>query len=347
MLLGTIADVVPLEKENRYWVRKGICQINREMSYSFSRLTANTRNPEKKGWNSTDIGYSLAPQLNALGRLDDPRDAVKFLICSDQSLIDRIGHTLKEINEKRREVEGEIYEQIKAKIDSGHIDISSEHVIFDSSNNWPPGVIGLVAGRLMHNFARPVFLFHLSKDGLAKGSCRSIPGFNVFTALDQEKDMLKSYGGHQMAAGLSLEIKDLPELKKRLNQAVAAKYSIDQLQPKLNVDVALELNEINPKLMNDLEKLEPFGNSNPVPVFLIKDLVLLKKPTLMKKLHLKCTVFAGGMIKQILFFNRPELYKKIINNGETPFSIVGQIMKNEWNGSTSLEISGLDINFKN
>jgi single-stranded-DNA-specific exonuclease len=341
LALGTIADVVPLTGENRYWVRHGLNMINKQRSLALSIL-ANNSSLEKNTLNSLDIGFMIAPQINALGRLDDPREAVKFLLSSDIMDVGRIGQILKHLNEERKRLDRSIYEEIECAILDHKINLAQEHIIFAAHQAWPSGVIGLVAGKLMHNYGRPAFLFHL-KDGIAKGSCRSIPEFNIFEALQHHKDLLLNFGGHACAAGLSLKQENMSVLKEKLEQQILEKVSIEELQPKIVIDAILDLTDATQKLINDLEQLEPFGNENPQPTFFIKQVTLLKPPTLLKDKHVRCQIFSHGVIKPIIFFNRPELYKILISLGEQPFDIAACVVKNEWQGIIRIELQGIDI----
>jgi len=212
-----------------------------------------------------------------------------------------------------------------------------------ANTSWPTGVIGLVAGKLMHNYGRPSILLHLGSDGIAKGSCRSIPEFNIFDALSESEDLLLSFGGHACAAGLSLKQKDIPLLKRRLEEKIKAEVDPEQLEPHITIDAYLELGEMTKKLTDDLERFEPFGNQNPEPVFVIKNVHLQKKPTLLKGAHVKCHVFSQGVIKPVIFFNRPDLFNRLSDCGEQPFHIAGQVTKNEWQGRTNIELRGLDV----
>lgn len=342
LLMGTVADVVPLTGENRFWVQHGLSRVNNKKSYAMSVLAQNSQ-LNKSRWSSLDVGFMIAPQINALGRLDDAREAVKFMISSNYDDVDRVGKILKAINEERKMVDRTIYEEIELAIMNKVINLDHESVIMAASDKWPAGVIGLVAGKLMHNYGRPTFLFHLSSDGLAKGSCRSIPEFNIFDALNRCSDLLLSFGGHSFAAGMKLYKEKLPELKERLEAEVNAVLTADDLKPKLTLDAYLELPDVNKKLLSDLEQMEPFGNSNAQPLFWVKGVTLLKQPTLLKDKHLKCTVFSQGVIKPVIFFNRPELYPLLANIEDRPFDIAGHVTKNEWNDQVSIELQGIDL----
>jgi single-stranded-DNA-specific exonuclease len=189
LLLGTIADVVPLLGENRYWVRYGLQYVNQMESFAFKVLKKNG-NVAKPKMSATDIGYSIAPQINALGRLEDPRQGVKFLIGSDTQEIEQVGTVLFELNQARKEIERSIYADVVLQIETKKIDLEKENIILAASDKWPPGVIGLVASRLVSAYGKPTLLFHITDKGQAKGSCRSIPAFNMFDALSSASEML-------------------------------------------------------------------------------------------------------------------------------------------------------------
>lgn len=344
LLLGTVADVVPLTGENRYWVKYGLENLNtKSQSFSFKCLAENLNKIDKKNWTSTDIGFGITPQLNALGRLEDPKEAVRFLIDSTQSDVLRIGASLKEINARRREVEARIYRELEQKILLREINLDTDRAIFMYSSDWPLGVIGLVAGRLTNNFGRPSFIFHITKEGVAKGSCRSPSQYNLFEALSKNSDILKTFGGHKQAAGLSLDVENLLILKQRLELDLAARFSFSDLQPSLNIDADIKLVDLNKKLLSDLARLEPFGNENMTPIFLIRGVVLVNAPELIKEKHVKIMIFSDGVCKPVIFFNRPELLENFLRLEDKSFDLVAQILINDFNGATRIELLGLDI----
>lgn len=342
LLLGTIADVVPLIGENRFWVRHGLQYINSVESPSLGMLKANGRITKPK-LSSLDIGFSIAPQINALGRLEDARQGVRFLIGSDANEIKEVGAVLLSLNETRKEIERKIFAEIKAEIDAGMIDVAKERVILAVGTQWPPGVIGLVASRLVGMYGRPALLFHKTKDGFAKGSCRSIPAFNMFNALHDCKDLIEQFGGHVMAAGLSIKAERLPALKERLEQLAAEQLTEKDLQLSVTLDAQALLSDLTKKFIKDMDYLEPFGNENKQPLFLIKDVTLVQQPILLKDAHVKCTLFADGILKPIIFFNRPELFSRFMNQQERSFDVVAHVVENVWNGKTNIELSGVDV----
>ena len=342
LLLGTIADVVPLQGENRFWVRHGLKHVNKVESYALKVLKINGK-VIKPAIRSMDIGFSIAPQINALGRLEDPRRGVQFLIGSDTEEIDQVGRVLLELNEARKGIERGIFQEIQQQIESGAIDLEKENIIMAASDSWPPGVIGLVASRLVGAYGKPTLLFHLTKKGIAKGSCRSIQEFNMFDALNAGKDLIDQFGGHSAAAGLALKQDNLPKLKAHLEKLVAEQLTPEDLQQKLTLDAQATLEDVSKKMVHDMELLEPFGHKNSQPRFYFKDVTLVKKPMLLKDAHVKCTVFADGVIKPVIFFNRPKLFEAFMAQGEESFDIAANITQNYWNGRTNIELIGIDV----
>lgn len=343
LMLGTVADVVPLRHENRYWVQQGLAHINKNRSFAIQVLAANGNVADKAFLSSRDIGFAIAPQLNALGRLDDPREGVTFLISADMGDVMQVGVTLKSINEERKRVDRAIFDEIVATIEAGTINLEKEYVIMAASAQWPAGVIGLVAGKLMQQYGRPVVLFHLTKDGMAKGSCRSIPAFNMFDALVACGDLLTTFGGHACAAGLSLPVDKVVALKKRLEELVHAELSPEDLVLTLAIDALIPLGEVTKSLVAHMHRMEPFGNANPEPVLVVEGVTLVQEPRLLKDKHVKAMLFCDGVLKPIMFFNRPELYKPLCERGDKPFSVAVQVVQNEWQGTTTVELQGIDV----
>ncbi len=345
LLLGTIADVVPLHGENRYWVRNGLHYINQCQSLSFKTLKQNGK-LIKPSISSTDIGFSIAPQINALGRLEDPRQGVKFLIGSDELEVQEIGRVLFELNETRKEIERGIFQDVQKQIESGAINVEKENVIIASSKKWPPGVIGLVASRLVGAYGKPAILLHETKSGLLKGSCRSIREFSIFEGLQKASDYIEQFGGHSQAAGLSIKKENLVHLKETLEALIAEQLTEFDLKQKIEVDAQAHLNDLSSKFIKDLSHLEPFGHENKQPTFMIDNVVLVQKPKLLKEAHVKCSVFADGVIKPIIFFNRPELYDLLLAQEQESFSIAAQVQENHWNGRVNIELTGVDVSVK-
>ena len=204
-------------------------------------------------------------------------------------------------------------------------------------------MIGLVASRIVGAYGKPTILLHMTNKGLAKGSCRSIPGFDMFHALDQIARFIRQFGGHPMAAGLSLKIENIPLLKESLERQIAEQLTPFDLKQKLTIDALLMLSDCNQKLVTDMKHLEPFGNENSEPVFLVKGVTLVQQPTLLKDVHVKCEIIAEGVTKSLIFFNRPELFTLLQEHQGQPFDCAVRVSENHWNGRVSVELLGVDV----
>jgi single-stranded-DNA-specific exonuclease len=330
LLLGTVADVVPLTGENRFWVRHGLSIVNQKESLPLKILKDNVQF-KKSTLSSTDIGFFITPQINALGRLEDARRGVRFLIGSDQ------------FNQARKDVEKKVYADVINSIDPERKGIGDQRIIIACSSEWPPGIIGLVASKIVGAYNRPTILLHITKEGLAKGSCRSTPDFSIFNALQANKDLLISFGGHAVAAGLALDQANLPILKERLEEYIRTAVPFVSDKPLLKLDAEICLSEVNKKLTSDMQYLEPFGNENTQPVFYLRNATLVDGPTVLKEVHIKCTVFSDGVLKPMIFFNRPDLYQSLLNKKDEPIDFAVCVVTNEWNGKVSVELQGLDV----
>ncbi|MCK9543959.1 MAG: single-stranded-DNA-specific exonuclease RecJ, partial [Novosphingobium sp.] len=344
LLLGTVADVVPLTGENRFWVRHGLKLINSNLSLPIRLLKENAK-LSKDTISSNDIGFFLAPQINALGRLDDARQGVRFLLESDQQETREVAVILNQFNQARKEIERKTLEDVTTLVDNKKIDLDRERIILACSKNWQPGVIGLVASRIVGLYNRPALLFHLTSDNIAKGSCRSISEFNIFDALTKNKDLLISFGGHKAAAGLALESNNLSKLKDNLEKEI--KEQLPDLDPKplLKLDAEILITEANKKFLHDLKYIEPFGNENNQPLFYLKDVSIMSEPKLLKDAHVKCLVFSQGIIKSVIFFNRPEIYDILLEkkSKDLTISIAVYVTENHFNNQVSIEFQGIDI----
>lgn len=342
LLLGTVADVVPLQGENRFWVRYGLQWANKMPSLSFNVLKTNGK-VTRPVVTSTDIGFRITPQINALGRLEDPRQGVKFLLGSDKQETEQVGQVLFELNQARKQIERSIFEDVQELVESGKIDLKNENVILAASKNWPPGVIGLVASRLVGQYGRPTLLFHLTSSGKAKGSCRSIEGFNIFDALQASAEVIDQFGGHAMAAGLSLDSEKLPKLKKLLEARTRELLKPEDFVLKLALDAEIAMSDVSQKTAREMHYFEPFGAQNSEPKFYLKNVCLVQKPQLLKDAHIKCSVFSEGIIKPLIIFNRPDLYKPLMAQEEEPFDVAVQITENHWQSRVNIELLGLDV----
>ncbi|MGB9598909.1 MAG: single-stranded-DNA-specific exonuclease RecJ [Myxococcota bacterium] len=262
--LGTIADIMPLKGENRILVRHGLKVLNKNKRIGLAHLVQSCAGKFEK-ISSKEISYRVAPRLNAAGRIEDPRYAVQLLTTDDPEVAKRLVAELNNHNSKRQRIEEEILRQALEQIENME-DIKSHYSIILASENWHIGVIGIVASRISRKYNKPSILFSI-KDGIAKGSGRSVGSFDLIEGIKRCSRYLLEYGGHKSAVGLSLEVENINKFREAFEEVVMQSSDSFRELPELIVDGILEPAEINGEFFNHLEQLSPFGNENPEPVF--------------------------------------------------------------------------------
>lgn len=269
--IGTIADVMPLTDENRLIVSAGLSLLEHTKRKGFAALMKKTGVLKRgKRITASAISFAIAPRLNAAGRIASATLALKLLMAEDDESADAIAERLCEINKLRQQTEQRITAEAAKQIAAYRKDASA-YVL--ASDNWHQGVIGVVASKISEKYHTPAILFSFSGD-IARGSGRSVSGFSLMDALSKCGDLLVEYGGHELAAGLTIERKNLPEFKKRFEKlAEEALKGRDTVQP-LNIDCELRFDEITVGNAAELLMLEPFGLGNPVPLFILKNAVI-------------------------------------------------------------------------
>ena len=264
--IATVADVVPLLDENRVIVREGL------------RRTAASTRPGIRALLETSgatppltaehFGFRLAPRLNAAGRLGDAKLGVHLLLTPDESKARNIALMLEQANRERQELERTITAQALEQLSLE--ELAYAHVILVSGENWNPGLIGLTAGRLCEKFRLPAIALSLREDGTAVGSCRSVPGVNIFRMLSACADLLERYGGHEQAAGLCVRTENIPLLRDRLEKEISSSVPEETFLPSMDYDLAVPFRTWTPETLALLDRLEPTGCGNPPPLFLLQ-----------------------------------------------------------------------------
>lgn len=265
--LGTIADIVPLLEENRILVKEGLQRLNQDECRPGLQALLKSAGLKHGAITAGEIGFILAPRLNACGRLAKADLAVELLLGQDIKRNEEICVLLEEENRHRQEMGEEIFREAVALLEKEE---QEPQVIVLASPNWHPGVIGIVASRLVEKYYRPTILLNL-EEGIAKGSARSIPGFNLYQALTRAQHCLLRFGGHEMAAGLALEESALPVLQAELQQYAESELEEKSFCPVLKLDTEVTLAEVHEQLIAELALLEPFGAGNPNPLFVLRN----------------------------------------------------------------------------
>ena len=301
--LGLIADVALLKGETRLLVQQGILAL-RETDRLGLKVMAELSGTSLETLTEETIGFAFAPRLNALGRLSDANPAVELLITGDPARARVLATQVEGLNAQRRLLTSQVYEAAESKLREKP-DWLTEPVIILSHPNWPGGVVGIVANRLVERYHKPVILLTESEDGVLRGSARSIEGLHITQAITTQKDNLLSFGGHPMAAGLALQRDKLAEFKKGLGKAIEKQLgTATREEPTLQIDAWIGLEEINLELANALESMAPFGAGNP-PLVLASRAVQLKSVTTMGKAkeHLRITIEdSNGNAQSVLWW---------------------------------------------
>ncbi|MBX7245692.1 MAG: single-stranded-DNA-specific exonuclease RecJ [Candidatus Sumerlaeaceae bacterium] len=342
--IGTIADVAPLSGENRILVKHGLAQMLRTTNPGILGLL---RMLEMEGVRITTkkIGFQVAPRLNAAGRTDHARICVESLTADDEQLAFQIAARLDQYNRDRRAVETRIFEQTLQFI-AEQVDLDRERVIVVSGRDWHVGVIGIVASRIMEVYDRPVIIIS-EHDGGAKGSARSIKGFNIHDALNACSDHLVTFGGHPFAAGLQLLPERIKPFRDALNDYARERLSEEALIPSLTIDTLVEPQEVDAGFIKDLEMLEPFGPSNPSPLFAMRGLRLAEQPRVVGVggRHLKLSLSSEGRYFSAIGFGMGEHASQLAGKGNVRLDAAFVPMLNDYysEGRVEMELKDLKL----
>ena len=269
--VGTVADVMPLTGENRTLVKAGLKLLQQTDRPGISALLEEV-GLEGKPITAENVSYAIAPRINAAGRMDNAVTALQLVLCEDEERAAELAHKLNEINVARQETEQEIVRAAQEQLDAEPA-ILEDRVILIWGRDWHPGVIGIVASRLVEKTGRPVIVVSVDEHGEGKGSGRSVQGFNLHECIASCEDILLRFGGHAMAAGLSVREENLPELRRRLNEWAARECAV-LFTPPLECDLSIHLDRITVESVRRLEQLAPYGAENPTPVFVLEKAVI-------------------------------------------------------------------------
>jgi single-stranded-DNA-specific exonuclease len=328
--LGTIADIVPLEAENRLFARRGLAQLERTVHPGLVALksVAGVTSPIR----THDVGFKLGPRLNASGRLDTAVASLDLLLCQDPAGARLLAESLDRQNRERQELELATREDAERLI-AGLSAAQRSHAIVVGSRGWHPGVVGIVASRISKQYHRPTFVIGIDENGLGKGSGRSIPGISLVEALDSCRELIEAGGGHEMAAGVSVREENLDAFREALIRSVEAQAEADTLVPKLLIDAEIRFSELTLELLDSYELLRPFGTSNPQPVFMATSVRPAAEPRVIKEKHLKFRFEQEGVELEAIYFNGAG-----IDLPKPPWDIAFMIDRSEYRGREQINI---------
>lgn len=336
--LATVADIVPLRGDNRILVKFGLEKMALAKRPGLAALCKIAQNGEANVPSTTLVGFSLAPRLNACGRIGDVRLGLQLLLTEDEEEAGEIAKKLDEENKNRQSIERVIYEEALGKVAGEPDDVHFGLVVV--GNDWHPGVIGIVASRLVERFYAPTIVLTYV-NGVYKGSGRSVEGVHLQQALSACADLLLSFGGHSQAAGLSVAPENVDAFKRKFIQVVAAQAGGQRFMPKLLIDSEISLNEINHEIYKEISKLQPTGTMNPQPLFVCRGQTTLESRTVGNNgdhLRIKLHSEQGDIFG--IGFKKAEL-QPLVQEGSV--DIAFHLDKNVFNGKTSLQMLICDI----
>jgi len=332
--LGTISDIVPLTGENRILARHGLNQLNATTCLGLKKLIEVAG--IKGSIDAYEVGFLLGPRLNAAGRLGDALQSLELLLTVDDARAREIAGHLDAANRERQEIEKAIVREAIAEIDAWFK--PDEHFgIVVGRQGWHPGVIGIVASRITARYYRPGIVIAL-ENGSGRGSCRSIEGCDLVDRLRQCSDLLVKFGGHTMAAGLEIAESNLVAFKQRFDKSVGDVLRGSELRPTQRIDAWLNLGEADQRLIDCMDRMRPFGNGNPTPVWGVRGVCMLGKPRTVGQGHLKFTVGSGGAQREAIAFNFGD---RAVPDGA--MDVAFQLKKDSYQGREKLVLNVQDL----
>ena len=341
--IGTLADVVPLVGENRVIAKVGLDLLTRGPHKVGLRALIDVSGLSGKTIDSYHISFLLAPRVNAAGRMSTPDIATRLLLASDEAMgeeVRALALTLDGENVRRQEEEAEILAAAK-KIVTTDPEVGAPSVIVVAGDGWHRGVIGIVASKLVDAFHRPAIVLSV-EDGIAHGSCRSIPHFDMLGALERCGHLLMRFGGHRQAAGLTLDALRIRELRAAVNEVADETLGPDDLMPRLRIDGDLSFRTITGDVASGIASLAPFGAGNPRPVFAARRVEIVDGPRKLKDRHLKMALKQDGRIFRAVAWRAAERHDYLAEH-KAALDVAFSLEQNQYNGETYVELTLADL----
>jgi single-stranded-DNA-specific exonuclease len=335
--LGTVTDMAPLNGENRILVKHGLNALNKTERIGIRALLEAAS--VQRRIDARTIGFTLGPRINAAGRLDNAVRAYKLLLAETESEAVMLADELNKINQERQALTRAIQQRAEAMaLVEGK---AEQRIIILASEEFPSGIVGLVAARLVETFGRPVLVLERGVE-TSRGSARSVDSFSIINALTEVGDLLQKFGGHTMAAGFTIRNADLPEFETRIAQIAARDLPEELLESRLRYDAELPLAAITPDLADQIALLEPFGHGNPQPVWVSRNLrVLLARPVGREQQHLKLRLSDGKAIRDAIWWRCADQLSAL--RACTRIDIAYTLECEEYRGTTQLQLAIKDV----
>ena len=338
--LATSADMVPILDENRVLVHGGLDQLEESKSPGIHQLLVQT-GLVGESLNVGKLVFGLAPKINAAGRMGDANRTVELLTTSDKTRAEELASILVRENKRRQLIQEDIVNDAIRLVHS-QVDLENNKVVIIGSKGWHPGVVGIVASRIKDEFSRPAIVIAFDKKGIGKGSARSIPHLDLYEALSYAAKFLEGYGGHPMAAGLTVREDKFENFKSLFLRNVNKILTNDDLIPAISIDGEMALTDINSRFMRFLEKLGPFGPGNMRPKFVSRNLSISGQPRLMGNgEHIRFIVSQNGRNYPAVGFKLSSHYEDLIRG--VPVDIAYVVEVNQWQGQSNIQLNVRDI----
>ena len=335
--LATIADVAPLRGENRIFARYGLKLMAETPSVGL-RALMRASGVDNRPLTAGRIGFILAPRLNAAGRIGHAMQGVELLLSDSEPQANRIARELEEMNRRRQEIDRATLEQARKKIDA--IDLDNSYGIVLAEQGWHPGVIGIVASRIVEETGRPAVLIALDGDQ-GKGSGRAPAPFDLHAGLTECRDLLIRFGGHRAAAGVTIEASQVDAFVQRFNEVARSKLRREDLQPELRIDAEISIDDVADDLESVLRHFEPFGVGNPTPVFLSRSVRVTTSPRVVGADGLKLRVASEARERDALGWGMGELASEI--SVDTRLDLAYRLERDTYLGESRLQLRIADL----
>ncbi len=336
--IGTVADVMKLTGENRAIVSIGLEDLPNARNFGLKALMEIS--DCTSDMTSMDIGFRIGPRINAAGRMDAAKHVVELFETQEYSRARKLSEYLDKKNNERKRVQMEITERalLEAEI-SG-----DPNFIVVSGEDWHRGVIGLAASRIVERLYRPTLVLSIDEDGVAHGSGRSIPGYHLLSGLDSAAEILENYGGHAAAAGLKIKVENIEELKSLLNKHATENISEEEFIPEIRIDAEVSDKKLNLDLVNELKRLEPFGQGNPKPVFATRGFEINAEPRILAEKHLKLflTGESGNRFEAVWWGGVEKSEGQTLSAGSR-IELAYVAESNTWQGRTKMQLNIKDV----
>lgn len=307
MCLGTVADISPLIDENRVIVTEGLKRFKTTKNIGLKALIDVSTNG--KAITTSTIGYIIAPRINASGRLGCASRSVELFLTDDAEKAHRLAESLCEENVLRQQTEQKMFKEALEYIEE-HPEIKEDKVIVIPHENWHHGIVGIVSSKITEKFYKPSILFAIDGDE-AKGSGRSVTGFNLFGALENCSGLLEKFGGHELAAGLTIKTENIAAFRQKINSDSSAKLDESLLIPTISLDAAIKVPYITLDTVHDINKLQPFGVDNPTPAFAVRNIKIHRISVMSDGKHLRMTLLKDGKYLDSVGFGMGEYYNHL------------------------------------